>query len=51
VLQIKAIANELMGAKFWSAEDNKTRTIGWNDILFVAPYNFQVNKLRAALGD
>jgi len=51
VVQIKAIANELMGVKFWSAENNKTRAIGWNDILFVAPYNFQVNKLRAALGD
>jgi superfamily I DNA and/or RNA helicase len=27
-----------------------TRDINWKDILFVAPYSFQVNKLKQALG-
>ncbi|PCI43726.1 MAG: helicase [Alphaproteobacteria bacterium] len=51
VQAIQAIVNELLDAKFWPDEDGKPRFIGWNDILFVAPYNYQVNKLRAVLGE
>ena len=34
-----------------SASMHVTRPIDWNDILFVAPYNHQVSKLRAELGE
>jgi len=27
------------------------RLIDWSDMLFVAPYNHQVNKLKSALGE
>lgn len=50
VEQIKTIAEELLGAEYWPDEDGTRRYIGWDDILFVAPYNYQVNKLKAALG-
>ncbi|MCP4122777.1 MAG: TM0106 family RecB-like putative nuclease, partial [Bacteroidetes bacterium] len=50
VEQIKVIADELLGIEIWPTKDGQPRNIGWDDILFVAPYNFQVNKLRAALG-
>jgi uncharacterized protein len=33
----------------FTAKDGTTRPITWADILFVAPYNHQVNKLREAL--
>ena len=48
--QIVSLANELLGRTF-HAKDGTQRLIGWDDILFVAPYNHQVNKLRAALGE
>ncbi|NYT78022.1 TM0106 family RecB-like putative nuclease [Alcaligenaceae bacterium] len=32
------------------AKDGSTRPITWDDMLFVAPYNHQVNKLQQALG-
>ena len=51
VAQITAIANELIGSPYWLDPDGNERVIGWGDILFVAPYNYQVNLLRAALGD
>jgi len=51
VTAIQAIANELMGSAYWPDPDGNARTIGWNDILFVAPYNYQVNLLRKALGE
>ena len=51
VTQIHAIANELIGSRYWPDPDGKARQIGWGDILFVAPYNYQVNLLRAALGE
>ena len=47
---IKQIARELIGTPLWPGEDGRPRTITLRDILFVAPYNFQVNKLKAALG-
>jgi uncharacterized protein len=40
-----------MSAPMQVKSDSETRTIGWNDILFVAPYNHQVSKLRTALGE
>ncbi|MFV9473437.1 TM0106 family RecB-like putative nuclease [Advenella sp. RU8] len=32
------------------AKDGSEQQMGWEDILFVAPYNHQVNKLQQALG-
>ena len=46
---IKQMAGELLGREFTEKNDSK-RLIAWSDMLFVAPYNFQVNKLREALG-
>ncbi|NQY51599.1 MAG: AAA family ATPase, partial [Piscirickettsiaceae bacterium] len=52
VANIKALAGDLMGRIFHTGKSNpETRTIGWNDIIFVAPYNYQVRKLRIALGE
>ena len=41
---IKKLAEQLIGRRLW----NKS-TITWDDILFVAPFNYQVNLLGAAL--
>ncbi|WP_440616929.1 DEAD/DEAH box helicase [Cysteiniphilum sp. 6C5] len=50
--EIKKLAESLLGRTFHTGVSNpKTRKISWNDMLFVAPYNHQVNKLRSALGD
>ena len=51
VEHISAIANELIGSPYWPDPEGNERVIGWGDILFVAPYNYQVNLLRADLGD
>ena len=52
VAEIKSLANALIGRTFHTGKsDPETRAIDWNDILFVAPYNHQVSKLRAALGE
>ena len=52
VEKIAALATELLGRTFHTGNSsNPTRLIDWNDMLFVAPYNHQVSKLRAALGD
>ena len=50
VEQIVSLAHELLG-RIFTNKKGKQRTIDWDDILFVAPYNYQVNKLKAALGD
>lgn len=50
VEQIACLAHELLGRTF-NAKNGKQRIIDWEDILFVAPYNYQVNKLKATLGD
>ncbi len=42
------VVKELLGRTFIDKTKNK-RQLGWEDILFVSPYNFQVNKLKAAL--
>lgn len=52
VAEIKSLANALIGRTFHTGKsDLETRAIDWNDMLFVAPYNHQVSKLRAALGE
>jgi hypothetical protein len=48
---ITDLARNLIGSRFWSeTAGGPQRQISWADILFVAPYNYQVNLLRAALG-
>ena len=48
---IKQLAGELIGCNYIDGtKDKSNRTLDWNDILFVAPYNFQVNQLRQTLG-
>lgn len=49
VLIIKELAAQLIGRTFYSKEGTN-RLLDWRDILFVAPYNHQVNKLKEALG-
>jgi superfamily I DNA and/or RNA helicase len=51
VQKIQLITKELIGCTYWPDTDDNKRQIGWNDILFVAPYNYQVNLLRTALGE
>lgn len=46
---IQHAVQEILGREF-SDKNGETRPIGWDDMLFVAPYNFQVNKMREALG-
>jgi len=41
---IAKLAGQLIGQPLWSG-----RPIEWSDILFVAPYNYQVNLLKSAL--
>lgn len=50
VEQIVLLTQELLGRTF-KEKDGVQRIIGWNDILFVAPYNHQVSKLKIALGE
>ncbi|HGO6706892.1 TPA: TM0106 family RecB-like putative nuclease [Legionella pneumophila] len=48
--QIVLLTQDLLGRTFIDKE-GKERLIDWKDILYVAPYNHQVNKLRQALGE
>ena len=50
VEKIKELTDHLIGQAYWPDEDGNVREITWDNILFVAPYNYQVNKLRATLG-
>lgn len=50
VAEIKARVNELIGRPFTDKKGN-TKPIELSDMLFVAPYNHQVNKLKMVLGD
>ncbi len=47
---ISDLARQLSGRQFTDKAGN-TRRIGWEQMLFVAPYNHQVNILKQALGD
>ncbi|MCW7553933.1 TM0106 family RecB-like putative nuclease [Endozoicomonas gorgoniicola] len=49
VAEIKLLAHSLIGRTFVD-ENGDERPIGWDDMLFVAPYNHQVRKLSDALG-
>lgn len=57
VAVIKDLANDLIGRTFFTGKEHtgksspESRPIGWSDILFVAPYNHEVSKLRAALAE
>jgi len=47
---IQKLTQKLIGMPYWpKKEGDKNRSIGWTEILFVAPYNYQVNLLKAAL--
>ena len=46
---IKVLAKQLIG-RLLHDKNGTSRPLAWNDILFVAPYNHQVNKLQEALG-
>lgn len=47
---IRDIAMRLLSSQFVDQSTGITRPLGWNDMLFVAPYNLQVMALRKALG-
>ena len=47
---IKNLALKLINIPYWPIDKSGgQRLIKWSDILFVAPYNYQVNLLKAAL--
>lgn len=46
--QIAVLTHELIG-RTMIARDGTESLVTWKDILFVAPYNFQVNKLKSRL--
>jgi len=46
---IAELANELLGRTFID-KDGSSHKMDWSHILFVAPYNYQVNILQQALG-
>jgi predicted RecB family nuclease len=46
--QIANLTQELIG-RTMIGKDGSEKMVGWQDILYVAPYNFQVNKLKIRL--
>ena len=46
---IRRVVTEISGRKF--TDPKSPRPVSLDDLLFVAPYNMQVRRLRAALGD
>ncbi|MDP1604230.1 MAG: TM0106 family RecB-like putative nuclease [Legionella sp.] len=50
VEQISRLSHELLG-RIFTTKEGLERPITWDDMLFVAPYNHQVNKLKSALGN
>ena len=49
---IQKLVAELLGRTLLTGKPEKpTRLVTWEDILFVAPYNHQASKLKAALGE
>ncbi|MDX8389380.1 MAG: TM0106 family RecB-like putative nuclease, partial [Mariprofundaceae bacterium] len=50
VVTIQKLAKKLIGREFVNGSE-VTRPIAWDDMLFIAPYNHQVSKLKAILGD
>lgn len=49
VSEIKMLTQDLLGRSLITREGER-RKIGWDDILFVTPYNHQSRKLKEALG-
>jgi predicted RecB family nuclease len=49
VEQIVQLTQEILQRQL-TTKDGVTRQVTWQDILFIAPYNHQVSKLQAALG-
>jgi uncharacterized protein len=49
VVEIKHLAYELL-TRTLTAIDGSERKVTWDDMLFVAPYNYQCRKLKEALG-
>src|SRR5690606_11446419 len=50
VQAIQHAVNELVG-RIYTDKDGKKKSITLDDMLFVAPYNFQVTKLKSTLGE
>ena len=48
ITRIQALCDSLIGTGFTDRQ-GRAGTIGWENILIVAPYNMQVNALKAAL--
>ena len=49
---IRRMADNLLGQHVRTSVDaNTTRPLGWDDLLFVAPYNQQVKLLQESLGE
>ena len=48
---IREIVHELLGRELTDEQGQPAGTVGLDDILLVAPYNMQVRRLQAALGD
>jgi uncharacterized protein len=47
---IRELAHELLGREKTDTRGSVIGTIGWDDMLFVAPYNMQVHLLQQVLG-
>ena len=47
---IENIAKSLLGKPVYDRSGGPPRPLGWKDMLFVAPYNMQVRRLRERLG-
>lgn len=50
VARVKALAEGLIGTPF-TDRNGTAGTIGWDNVLIVAPFNMQVNALKSALPD
>ena len=48
--EIKKLVNELLG-RIFTNKKRKQKSRGWEDMLFLAPYNHQANKLQKSLGE
>jgi len=51
VSAITALAAQLVGRLFCPGNGEPARPISWDDMLFVAPYNHQVSKLKTTSGE
>ena len=48
--EIKKLVNKLLG-RIFTNKKGEQKSIGWEDMLFLSPYNHQVNKLQKSLGE